>query len=412
MPGQTDNEIAIDALNQAIVALNEISGGLGDGSNIQDIEANLLLAAQNIDAVRVALETQGVAAITAQNTNFIDLVAAIQAIEQCPPIVNHPILFSFETELEPEQGTEFQEPPPTGWVETTETPGSMAYFDRKCGYANSLADGIEYICDKFNDYNVNGLASLGVGVVTATIVAVLTAPAAGPFSVVIGVVGGVAAIVVTFVAGGIDYLKLRNTVQNNRSDIVCAAYDAGDAATARADILTVFANDGANSVEQAFIGQLLDFSGSMNSLFFDRENNDIAPEPDPPYTTDCDGCGSECTPTVYWGNVDFTPGLRTWVAEIRDIGTDPHYIIHFCYCPTGTNPSLNVEFKALNGWTHRGPQYWDFRLHSTCDFINVEGDVWLQTVTPPTFDVPFCFNQLIFWSATPFTVDVDILGGC
>lgn len=410
MPGQTDNDLAIDALNQAIVALNEIGAGFGDGSNIEDIEANLLLAAQNIDEVRVALETHGIAAITAQNTNFIDLVAAIQGIEQCPPLITNPTFFSFETELQPEQGTEFQQPP-MGWIETAETPGSMAYFDRKCGYANLVADNLYYICDTFNDYNVNGISALGVGIVTGLIVGVLTAPAAGPFAAIIGVVGGIAAIVATFMAGGIDYLKLRNTAQAGRSDIVCAAYDAVDAATARSDIIQVFTDDGANSVEQLFIGQLLDFSGYLNMLFFDRENNDVPNEPDPPYTTDCDGCGGSCSPQVFFGNVDFTPGLRTWSSEPDGTGASLH-TLYFCYCPTSAQPSINLEFKAINGYTSLPSQYWDFRVHSDCSPINVEGDVYLSAKTPPPLDTPFCFNQLVFWSLTPFTVDVDITGEC
>src|SRR4030065_2703030 len=97
MPGTIPNQNILDAIDQVIQALNdlatEVSGNIPDlamiEGNIQTVGDNLEGVSDAITAQTTTQETRSVAEVTAQNTNFSDLVAAINGLSLvCAPEIN------------------------------------------------------------------------------------------------------------------------------------------------------------------------------------------------------------------------------------------------------------------------------------------------------------------------------------
>lgn len=414
MPGQTTNDNLVAASNQSIVSLNELIEALTNNANDPDRVATIAAEIKNVlTTLDSSVNAQLLAMISSNNVNAANMVNAIEGIEACADIIlRQSFSIDLSTEIEATEGTEMQ-PPPDNWVETPETPGGQEYFERKCKAANQIINGFAHVWAEYDSVNLSALLAVSVGLMSNAIRGIMTAPVTGPLALVVAFAGAVVGIAERIISGSFDFGALASMTTGNRSDLVCALYDATSASAARSDLVAEYTNLGASADEVDLIDFILSTTGACNALFFDRELADYPNPRQVTATVDCSNCASVCVPTVFWGTCDFTPGLRTWTAEFRDLtGSDPHYIIHLCHCPTDNNPDIDLEFKAITGYTGRGPSFWDFRLHSTCGPIGVQGDIYLSNATPPPLDTPFCFNQMIFWSLTPFTVDVDISGTC
>lgn len=275
------------ASENILIAIDNISTGIADISS-GDVTVDLQALAQEVDELRVAVETQGVASIVGQNTNFTDLITALQALNfRCPPLVYKAQVACFDDEPQPQEGVEFEDPP-IGWENTYEEQGTSSYYNRKCAVANQIVDSVLYVCGELVTLPVTTMV---YGVVVTAIATIVAAFFAGPFAIIVGVGGAIATIATTVVGGLVDFATLIGIANGNRDALVCVTYEAGDAATAKAGFLDIFNSNGATATDIVFLTQLFEYSGMMNNLFFERP--DVIPPPST-YETDCTGCDADC----------------------------------------------------------------------------------------------------------------------
>ncbi len=391
MPGQTDNENHLDAYNQLIAAVNDIQA-----------------ATQKLEEIRTVLETRSVAETAAQNTNFNDLITALQNLNfRCPPLLYRITYFGLDSELEPEQGIEFADPPPN-WTIPSETPGSSAYYSRKCGVANQLVSNLEYIFTQLNQINVSNLANIadiGVDMVFATVLSILTNPNSGPFDTIAVVAGATWGIVKSLISFSIDFGNLTTITQGNRDDLVCALYEANDANGAISNLATEYGNNGASPTEQEFITDLLNLTGAANNLFYFRA--DVPPPPDPPYVTDCNDCsqvpcpdfqviygslvsqnGNQYTFDSQYVNWDVLPPLGNWICI--HLGQDSNgntcgpaknvRIISINQPPDASECSYRLSYNHFAAAYGCGNYRWDETANDWTPYIGVQKDA-VRTLT-------------------------------
>lgn len=261
--------------------------------SISTIASNTELIGDNVDAVRVAVETQSAAAIVAQNTNFTDLIAglghlaarlspsdastlyaAISALElscspdvsfTCSPDVNVSVSGGNSgTTIEQTSGEQGGDPP----AGTTDPSGAIT--DRKCKAANMIYDDLKAIIDQLAIQDVNILVSIGV------------VPSSDLLGQIITTTGGWVGAALTSVAGrvlqaaqwiltnlGLDLSNIATVMNARHSDLICALFNAETAGDAQADFLSVLVESpsGITTIESAFL-QLLIPNDVTNVLFF------------------------------------------------------------------------------------------------------------------------------------------------
>lgn len=172
------------------------------------------------------------------------------------------------------------DPPPEGWGEPTDpdtgepiAPGSPAYQDRKCKAANLLHDGIRELVYQLNIYGVDNLSSLGVGIATGVVTAIITTTIVGPASLIVGIVTGIAAMVLVFTSGAIELSTLVTLLDDNQEDLVCALYNSQSADQAISDYTDVLSTAGANTLMVELIQAILTYA-TANALFFKKDGAD------------------------------------------------------------------------------------------------------------------------------------------
>lgn len=351
MPGLTNNDKHIDAANESIVALNDIASR-----------------------------------------------------KCCPPKV---IFFGLEGELEPTDGTEFSDPPP-GWEPTTEMSGSEEYFARKCGVSNQIVNALENVTFKLDSANIADIATISLDLVFSTFVTILTDAASGPFLVATSVGGAVWSLVKTIVEQNIDLTTLTTISQNNRSDLVCALYSAGDAATAVNDIVTEYGNNGASAADQQFIRDILELTGAANNLFYERF--DTLTSEAAPFTTDCDTCASCLSALMGAGSRVQDTFTSQFFSSTND------YRVHFWVNVLPGNPvttcapASNLTFSNWSGFTARTVQARNgIAISDDTDIIASVGssfEVVNTNTQPPSPTTYNTCRAVLLTSSTPFTVDI------
>lgn len=284
------------------------------------------------------------------NVRLQELTATIAAQQLCCP---SPGSFGgfFQDEPIPGLGGQAQ-PPPTGWNESFYQPGTSEYYDNKCKAANYIADGLESILLQFSQTDIANIANtLGLGIAAGVLLAILSAPVAGPFAVLIGVIGAISAGIALFVGGGLNFTTLLSIHQNNRGAIICAMFEGSTAQLVTDNVVAVFAGAGATTVEQTFLRWLFDYSGASNTLFYKRD--DIPPLPET-VTDDCSNCQVTCP--------EYNIVYGTFVSEVSDVvtvssqfvgGTGAgHWVsLHFGQDTVSggqCGPASTVELTAIN----------------------------------------------------------------
>lgn len=216
----------------------------------------------------------------------------------------------FADEPVPTYGTQGQTPP-ANWEPGFYSPGSSEYFDRKCRAANYILDGLDSILLEFAGTDIGSVGTtLGLGIAAGMVLAILSAPVAGPFAVAIGVIGAIAAGVSLFVAGGINFVNLRSYLSANRGTMICSLFESTSAATAVDDLIADFDTAGATAVEKTFLRWLFDYSGATNTLFFSRPDIPALPTE---VSDDCSACAQNCP--------EYNITLGTFVSDVSDVVT-------------------------------------------------------------------------------------------
>jgi len=289
---------AIDNIQSALATL-DLADGVGTAhETLQAVNAN-------IDAIRLSIDTRSVAEVTAQNTNFSDLIAAITALA-CSPVVNNYVTVqggsgccSGSSGCEPPSvpGSEGGDPPdgwedPPGSPPSPGYPGTSVYYDRKCKVANAIHENVTNLISNLNDTPLSQLAfPLVSGAITLSI-GLLGLPALIP---------GVAGTLVSYVSGigitywswkdGIDLAQLLLDMDAVEQDLVCALYNSSngnDALTAYMGVLETYGTSVAN---RAFLEAVVVID-LVNRLYFRTDDGEEATLENytPPLSCNCANC--------------------------------------------------------------------------------------------------------------------------
>jgi hypothetical protein len=327
MPGTLPNTNIKNAIDQVIAAINGLELTVTQGEivinpgdvivNPGEVIVNLATVdiVAKLEEIRTLYETESLASTVAQNTNFSDLIDAIMAqtaaigalVLSCETVVNSTTLHQTinagggcggGTEMPPVVSTDPAAEPPPGWG-----PADPAIPDRRCKACNRLVGNFKYVANELYKVNLNEVATLGVGAVAAILTAIFVAAAAGPLGVLAGIVTGIGAVVLAFLAVGVRFDFLNGIFQNadNRKLLVCALYDAGSAQAGQDAFLQVLDDLGANTPEHYAIQLILELTGATNSIDYSRGGSEVDLSG---YVSevDCSDCGPDTGPyTVLMG---------------------------------------------------------------------------------------------------------------
>jgi hypothetical protein len=328
-----------------------------------DTEVNFDTAAivDAIEAQTTMQETRSIAEVTAQNTNFSDLVEAVDGLElvancapdvnvDCPPpVVNVQGGCGGVTGNTPEQQAgEEGGTPPVGTKEPTEI------VERKCKVANLIYDKIYSMIQELGVQDVDTLAGIGLVGSTALIFAIIGL-AGGPLGAIIGAVGGaILGIVMAIIAGGIDFDDVLTVMNNNHEDLVCSLYNSTTATQAREDFINILSDGGLSSAETAFLEYFLP-SDVTNCLFFtpDSANGDALEAELDGYegSVECGVC-LNCSTNVAFGEILSGSWLSGGTARgtIYQNGGNTYYGIDIEFLPHG-DCCPTITITNVSNWT-------------------------------------------------------------
>jgi len=408
MPGQTDNTDHLAAFNQVIQALNDLQLGIETGDPPTNIAAILGDIQNNIESLEATWSARSIAAVTAQNTNFADLIAALDAWVPVRPIRGGGCCCSASIESVPSQPAVEGSSPPTygGWetptgAPTPTTPGTTVYYDRKCEISNMLHSDLYNFCIWADSVNLDGLPlEMALGLIGYVIGEAIIPNvwfldgAAG--TVLIFAVD----LALTIVGEDVTFADLVTALDAYAQDLVCALYNSTTATDALGDYLTVLNDNGVTLGNQAVVSAIY-LADIVNYLYFVKDGyvESLLADYTPPYP--CDVCGCE---DYIWplGN-DITPGTHNW-ASAWD-GQTYKIFINLC-----VPDAFNITFNSITGYTDV-PNKTDWRLFSgpyTGD--SSPGDIYNSVGTPPPLAQQYNgVGALVLWSADPaFSVNVTI----
>ena len=301
--------------------------------------------------------------------------------------------------------------PPYRYSEPPSEAGSPEFELRKCQLAyighSNIREYVSAIDASGVDAIISATGRAAIPIVTTTI-GVLLGELATPFPILDAIVGGVVGFVLgvalSLLEDGIDLADIVTNLDANEEDYICALYLSSGATEAIMDYLQVASSSGMSTANQGVLSALL-WVDWLNVLYFSPDGVSAGLETvleDFQSPVDCSVCG--CS-NVEVGDIILTPGTHTWTSE----ESPNQYEIKLAY-QCGCNPWIDVTFNSIAGWTDRGSQFIDFRLHSACGGFN-DGDIYNSLDTFPAGQ-RYCFKQLVFWSATPFTINVTVHGEC
>lgn len=294
----------IDAILGVSSEINEQGAGLNQrfGTanthllNLATIGDNTGAIADIAEATRVVLETQSGALINGLNTLLGDVSDRLVSIAArlspddasaiytallslqltCSPVTNITVpVPSVNVQCGTAFGGEQQAGPidetPPGWHPPENPP-----VDRKCRVANIIIDGCASLSGEFQEYGVDNLAALGIGLIGITISAILAKY--GIWSGARWVFGTVTSIVSAILAGQVDFGRQRAGFVASREDFVCALYEAQNASGALSEFLNVADNAGFTDEDKVIWQNLFFATGSLSLLWNEAASTESWPD--------------------------------------------------------------------------------------------------------------------------------------
>lgn len=260
MSGSTTNTNILNAINEVIKALNDLTLTCSPTVNVSSSAPSVVVNC-----------SCGGGGSTTSDPPFI------------PPDVN-PI----------EGGT-----PPSGFEQPTEIDS------RKCKAANYLYDGTLEVLTKFSVYGVEDYINLGIGYLITMIAFLISALAAlggaiGSFAAYLSGIGGGSVIASTLSAQGTSISALITVWEEKHNEIVCALYNATAARPAIDAVSDVLSNAGLSSVNVAVfkaiftveVATILFFKPAMKGVTIEQDLDGYE------VTVSCTACGAIVAMTI------------------------------------------------------------------------------------------------------------------
>lgn len=411
--------------NDILITLNEIKQQLANlsfdpGSGETGATEVINQIATNIEAMRATLEARSVAETTAQNTNFSDLIAALQdgcltkyiTIQRGACGGGGGIV---GTEAPSESGTEFDTPP--GYFEPTdETPGSGAYYSRKCKMANALAEDLRGYFEALEDEGVDSLESAASLVVLTTLVGLgfgeLSTPIPildGAVGTVIGFIAGIA-LDLFLLLGELDFHELTDAMDANNDDLVCALYEAETGTQAIDDYVQVLEDDGTTSANLLAVRAVFWVDVANNLFFKSQEAIEASIQTYIP-PNDCSGCASTCENRLATGDNFLDTGSQISADSVPSSGSN------FCSVYIDTTELLShcggtvtvSNFVTTAGTIDQSGQSNDaYRIHSPANppGPGEPGDLYSHKTDPPPTPIAGA-AYIVLKSKYSFSVQFD-----
>jgi len=162
------------------------------------------------------------------------------------------------------------DPPPDGYQPPTVIDG----YNYRCDIANLLWQDSWQVMDSLIDVSFESLLSLGLGVSTAVIEAVLAGPliAAGPVGWGILAIGGAAGLLASFFINSLDLSGLQSSWEASKNAIICWLYNTTSLGQAIEDWPSyVDSLIPSNYAQQAFLKYLIN-GNALACLFYEPED--------------------------------------------------------------------------------------------------------------------------------------------
>jgi hypothetical protein len=354
MPGQTDNELTIDALNQAIVAINEIT--------------------------------------------FSDLVEVLSSLDFCCPDITV-IAQEFSDQTMPEPAT--IEGPPPGWEDCGFSFGSPEFDDRKCDNAHQILTGLLFFFSEISP--IQAFSSLAFTSAVAICTSILASSASGPIGIAIVTAGWTATLVGVVILAGWNADNISTALSNNEDDLLCAMITATSASQAKTEFLDVLS--GLTSIELQILDALISLSGAMNNLFYIRDDVPVAPS-----GQQCPDCGVEdCLNRAGYGTLISDDGS---VARLSSLNQDGAWRVSLnLYSDASLAPcdrDFDIELSVVSGSiTLSASPHDHYRMWQRGDFPFQSGNASAYSSDSAPISTISCVVYVSLISNTPFTVDIS-----
>lgn len=246
-------------------------------------------------------------------------------------------------------GTEFDginEQQPTVFGPGEQWPTEQDYLDDKCHIANIMFRDYRELFVELNALNIDtltaGTASLAIGTIAAVVAGLF---ATGPIGLTIGVIAGLASLFIG--APLFDLGDIVAELDANKTDLVCALYNATDADTAKADFEQILGNGPLTLLETTAIS-LVGVRNFYNQLFTPLAGYESEVVTSP---VDCADCFTGVT--IRWmtgndgvlerGSGDLTPdGTSRVLSSVQDTNNF-HYIAFGLY----EEPKPRVSYNGI-----------------------------------------------------------------
>jgi len=187
------------------------------------------------------------------------------------------------------------DPPPPGFTEYD--PGEV---DRKCKIANMVVDDLLEMITLLIVNDVQEAALLGLSVMSSLLTLVVALLGAGPIGWGLAGLGTLATIIGFYLVNTVDLEEFKTLIETNRTELVCALFNATNNTSAFTTFRAVLATAGASGAQLGFI-DVLNMINGLTALFFkpdDPTGQAIEDRLDGFVSiTDCDECtefGDDC----------------------------------------------------------------------------------------------------------------------
>ncbi len=257
----------------------------------------------------------------------------------------------------PGQGTET----PTGSVIETDPPptGYQAWApeidERKCKLANMLWDDIYEVTGMLDANDVEAIAALGVGSLTALFGLIVGLLVAGPIAWGLAALGAIAGLIAFFLLESVNLNNLLTIMENYHEELVCAFYNSTNSQDGLDAFKAVLTTAGASAALLAYI-DALNLIDSLAVLYFQPDGAmgaTIEQRLDGyPMAIDCISC--------------LEPSGEGCIFD-TSTGT-PYNLVTYGEHPDGQYGGANIFDSAALGWytsTVNSPvQQWNFRVNN------------------------------------------------
>lgn len=386
-----------EALDNLEAQLTALVGGL----NLGDENGLLEIIGENIEAVRVEIETRSIAEVVAQNTNFADLSTALNNLNiLCQSITKVSVQNIFQPNTPPAEpgGQSLPAPFPFEEVEASDDIKSS----RRCWAAHRLIKECIYTLDVWNKWQLDELLTLTFYELLASYIAAvgIYAVEALGLATYLSTVAGLLNNIVLYVqenSGGVEFSTISTYLTNNYDDLVCALFEAPDVLTARSDFIAVLNQAGLDSVNRGFMTVML-ANSYMNLLYYaDDPAFEAVWKSSPP--EDCTGCDNVCD-NRSWGLVSDNGSTITiqGVWDGNDYAGGVYFDATESYQLCGDSVTIN-DMRVVSGAITGNNNY---RMASGAP---PPYDLWWANQPPP---FPFTGVRVVYLiSLNEFTIEID-----